>query len=111
MAPNQIGIGRWIGKGARPAPVTLSNLPSKVTDSSVHRRRINATCSVIRWPRLEFLVESLVLDGVPADPDAETEATPESKSTSAACFATSTVCRWGRITIPVTSSSGEMAAK
>ena len=46
-----MGIGRWIGIGARPAPSTCSYVPSKVTDGSVQSRRSSPICSLMRRPR------------------------------------------------------------
>ncbi len=51
--PNQTGMGRWIGRGAIPTPVTWSNRPAMVTDRVVHSERSSATCSSTRRPRVE----------------------------------------------------------
>ena len=74
--PIQIGIGRWIGIGASPAAVIVSNVPAWVTDGSVHSRRISSICSSEPTATLiEPLTERLVLHVVPADADPESEAT------------------------------------
>src|SRR6266851_1791188 len=55
---------------------------------------------------LEILTERLELHGIPPhSPTPKRRRPRESTSTAAACFATSAVCRCGRMRIPVTSST------
>ena len=61
--------------------------------------------------RAEVLAEGLVLDAVPPMPTPSRNFPPVSRSTSAACLATSAVCRCGRMMIPVTSSMEVTAAR
>src|SRR5437773_887826 len=61
-------------------------------------------------PRVEVLVQRLVLDVVPADATPRRRRPPVRTSTAAACLATNAVCRWGRMTIPVTSSRRRVQA-
>ena len=118
--PARTGRRSRSGSAAAPAagparpPVTVSNSPSKVTARSVHSRRSSAICSSIAPAAVgEVLAERLVLDRVPAEPTPRRNRPPVSRSTSAACLATSAVWRCGRMITPVTSSSdgerGEVA--
>ena len=110
-APIQIGIGRCTGIGLRPMRSRWCHSPSKVTSSSVQRRRSTSICSSM--PRAavgEVLVQRFVLHPVPPDSDAEHEASAGEQVELGACFATRTVWRWGRIRIPVTSSMRSVTA-
>ena len=88
LPPIQTGIGRWIGRGARPAAVTRSNVPSNVRDGSVHSARTSSICSPSRRPRWS--------NGCPSAsystafhpmPTPKRKRPPVRRSTSAACFA------------------------
>ena len=74
--PHRTTPGSAAGWATAPAPppVTVWYLPSKVTDRSVQSLRMSSTCSSERLPRLvNVSPERLVLDGVPAQADAEPE--------------------------------------
>ena len=110
--PNHNGIGCCTGIGAKPAPVTWSKRPSCVTERSVHRRRKSPTCSSSRRPRVEKSSPSASYSTVfHPSPMPRRKRPSVSRSTSAACFATSAVWRCGRMMIPVTSSIGVSAAR
>ena len=102
--PNQIGIGSD-GRGLMPARVDRWNSPSKSTTSSAHSRRISSTCSAWRRPRLVNVSLSLTYSTTfQPVPMPRRKRLPDSTASSAACLATSTVWRWGRISTAVTSS-------
>ena len=75
-------------------------------DGSVHSRRISSTCSAWRRPRFVNVslrpTYSTTFQPVPMP---RRRRLPDSTATSAACLATSTVWRWGRIITQLTSSS------
>ena len=86
--------------------------PLNVTVCSVHSRRNSVICSSRRlprvlksWPRASYSTRFQPM------PTPSRNFPPVSRSTSAACLATSTVCRCGRIMIPVTSSMEVTAAR
>ncbi len=109
--PIQIGIVGRGGKGLRPASLTRCHCPSMVTRSRAQRARSTAICSSMRAPR--FVKRSPRASNSTAfqpTPTPRRSRPAESTSTAAACFATSAVCRWGRIRIPVTSSTRRVAA-
>src|SRR6266849_5137672 len=64
MPPSQIGMGRCVGNGANPAPTTRSNVPSCVTDRSVHKRRSSPICSSSRRPGAEAETEASFAEDV-----------------------------------------------
>ena len=96
--PIQIGIGRCTGIGFRPMRSRWCQRPSKVTSSSDQRRRSTSTCSSTRAPRFEksSLSASYSIQFRPT-PTPRRSRPPVSRSSSAACLATSTVWRCGRI--------------
>ena len=105
--PNQIGIGRCTGRGLMPAssmrvPAALE-VDARLRPQGAQHRDLLLDA---RPPVREVLAQRLVLDVVPAQPDARAAAGRRlSTSTSAACLATSAVCRCGRMRTPVTSST------
>jgi hypothetical protein len=113
VAPIQTGIGRWTGIGFSPASVTVWSLPVNVTTSSVQSRRISAICSSSRRPRVwNDSPSASYSTAFHPMPTPSRNLPPVRTSTSAACFATSAVCRCGRMTTPVTSSRpGAQAAR
>ena len=88
----------------RPSPG--GSAPSNVTDRSVHSRRSNSSCSSERLPRLpNSSPRASYSTAFQPSPTPSRSRPPLSRSTSAACLATSAVCRCGRMITPVTSSS------
>ena len=84
-----------------------SSAPPEEPDSSNYSFRAIAQDEVEVMQAAEvakILVEADELDRVPADPDPETERPPHSRSSEAACLATSTAWRWARISTWVENS-------
>ena len=95
-----------VGSGLIPASITRSHRPSKVIDGAVQRARSSAICSSERSPRLPNSLSSPSYStAFQPTPTPSRSRPPLRTSTSAACLATRAVCRCGRITTPVTSSS------
>ena len=104
VPPIQIGMARP-GRGLTPARGTRSKRPSKSTIGSAQRRRSSPTCSSRRRPRVRKSSPSASYSTrFQPLPTPRISRPPESRSTSAACLATSAVWRWGRISTPVASS-------
>ena len=105
VPPNQIGIGRWTGNGLMPASVTVCQRPLKVTRSRVQSWRNNSTCSSDRCPRfLKSCPNASYSTGFQPMPMPKRSRPPLRTSTVAACFATRTVWRCGRMIMPVVNS-------
>ena len=105
--PIQIGMGRCTGIGLSPIRSRWCHGRRTSPAPRVHSRRSTSTCSSMRAPAVgEVLVQRLVLHPVAARrPTPRRRRPPVSRSSSAACLATSTVWRCGRIRMLVTSSS------
>jgi len=100
--PNQIGIGRCTGTGNRFTASSLWKRPSKLTRSSVHSLRITAICSAWRAPRvLQSMKRASYSTWFHPTPTPSRSRPPLRISTSAACLATTPVCRWGRMSTPL----------
>ena len=73
-APSHTGIGRCRGSGARLAPTTFSNVPSNVTERSVHRRRSRSICTSNLRPRsVKSLPSASYSTGFHPDGDSQPE--------------------------------------
>ena len=90
--PIQIGIGRCFGSGLMPIRSRWCQLPSNVTSSCVHSRRITSICSSIRRPRFvkSWSNTSYSIQLLPM-PTPSRNRPPVSRSSSAVCLASSTV--------------------
>ena len=99
--PSQIGMGR-AGFGTSEARSIRSKRPEKSTTGSVNSRRSNPICSSCRAPRVRKSCPSASYSTwFQPIPTPSRSRPPDSRSTSAACRATSAVWRCGRTNIPV----------
>lgn len=104
--PNQTGMRRCTGNGLIPASSIRCHFPSKVTCGSAHSFCITSTCSAERRPRFEKSSFSPVNSTwfQPMPTPSRNRPPPHSTSRHAACFATSTAWRCGRISTWVENS-------
>ena len=103
--PNQIGMGSG-GRGRMPARSMWWKSPCTVTTGSAQSRRSTSTCSSSLRPRSSNTSPSdWYSTQFHPEPTPRRSRPWDSTATSAACLATSAVCRWGSTRTPTTSSS------
>ena len=99
-APNQMGIGRCTGSGAMPAPVTCSDVLERhgaLGEEPAQELDLLGDCA--RRDRRSSLPSASYSTGFQPTPMPSRKRPSHKMSTSAACLATSAVCRCGRMII------------